>query len=163
MSVGKGGGSFGVVAANLVKWGATFLGVRKEVELAVRGGGARVSSQVGRGNPSMSGCFSCGDRGHIQRFFPKAGGVAVMNGRAGRCRGCGGVGHRSAECPGRSLPVAVADGSFSRGLFGGGLKRGGGNVSGANGGKGGPLRGGSVLSYVNRSRDPVGGASLGAR
>ena len=41
----------GVVAPNLVKGGTTFLDVRKEVELAVSGGGARVSRQVGRGNP----------------------------------------------------------------------------------------------------------------
>ena len=48
-----------VVAANLTKEGATFLGVRKEVELAVRGGGARFSCLVGRGNPSVMRCISC--------------------------------------------------------------------------------------------------------
>ena len=31
-----------MVAANLVKGGATFLEVKKEVELAVKGGGSRV-------------------------------------------------------------------------------------------------------------------------
>ena len=104
----------GVVAANLVKGGATFLGVRKEVELAVRGGGARVSCPLGQGNPSVAGCFYCWDRGHVQRFCPRGGAVAVANGRAWRCWGCGGVGHRAAEYPGTSLPVAGADGSFSR-------------------------------------------------
>ena len=59
--------------------------------------------------------------------------------------------------------MAGADGSFFRGLFRGGLKRGGGDVEGAPGSKGGPLRGGSVLGYVNRSRGPVGGAPLGTR
>ena len=34
---------------------------------------------------------------------------------------------------------------------------------GAPAGKGGPLRGGSVLGYVNRSRAPVVSAFLGAR
>ena len=56
----------GVVAANLVKGGATFLGVRKEVELAVRGGGARISRPIERGNLSLLGCFCGGDRGHVQ-------------------------------------------------------------------------------------------------
>ena len=153
----------GAVAANLVKGGATFLGVRKEVELAVRGGGARVARPLGQGNPSVVGCFCCWDRGHVQRFCPRGGAVAVANGRNGRCWGCGGVGHRIAECSGRSLPMAGADGSFSRGLFGGGLKRGGGDVAGVPESKGGPLRGGSVLGYVNRSHGPVGGAPLGAR
>ena len=55
-----------VVAANLVKGGATFLWVRKEVQLAVRGGGARVSRQGGQGNPSVVGCFCYWDRGHVQ-------------------------------------------------------------------------------------------------
>ena len=89
--------------------------------------------------------------------------MAVMNSHAGRCWGCGGVGHHMAECPGRSLPVAGADGFFSRGLRGGGLKRGGRDVAGAPGGKGGPLRGDSVLRYVNTSRGRVGGAPVGAR
>ena len=87
----------------------------------------------------------------------------MANGHAGCCWGCGGVGHHIAECPKRSLPVAGADGSSSRGLFVGGLKRGGGDLASAPGSKGGPLRGGSVLGYVNRSRGPVGGAPLGAR
>ena len=73
------------------------------------------------------------------------------------------MGHQIAECPGWYLPVAEAVSSFSQGFFGGGLKRGGGDVSGAHMGKGGPLRGGSVLGYVFRSRGPVGGAPLGAR
>ena len=51
--------------------------------------------------------------------------MEVMNGRGGHCWGCGGVGHRIAECPKRSLLVARADGSSFRGPFGGGLKRGG--------------------------------------
>ena len=55
----------GVVVANMVKGGASFLGVRKEVELAVRGGGAWVSCKVGRGNPSVIGCFSHGNRGMV--------------------------------------------------------------------------------------------------
>ena len=35
-------------------------------------------------------------------------------------------------------------------------------MAGAPGGKGGPLRGGSVVGYVSRSRGPVKGAPLGA-
>ena len=86
-----------------------------------------------------------------------------MNGRAVRSWGCGGVGHHIAECPGRSLPVARADGSFFRGPFGGELKRGGGDVAGAPGVKARPLRGGSGLRYVSRSHGPVRGAPLGPR
>ena len=89
--------------------------------------------------------------------------MVVMNSRAGHYWGCGGVGHRMAECPGRSLPLAEVDGSFPQGPFGGGLKCGRDDMAGAPGGKGGPLRGGSVLGYVNRSRSPVGGAPLGTR
>ena len=89
--------------------------------------------------------------------------MAVADGRAGHCWGCGGVGYRIAKCPRRSLPVAEADGSFSRGLFGGGLERGGGDMEGVPGSKGRPLWRGSVLGYVKRSRGPVGGAPLGAR
>ena len=153
----------GVVAAELVKGGATFLGVKKEVVLAVRGGGTRVSRPMQRGNPSVLGCFCCWDRGYVQRFCPRGGAVAVMNSHAGRCWGCGGVGYRIAECLGRSLSVAGANGSFSRRLCGGRLKRGGGDVAGAPGGKEGPLRGGNVLRYVNTSRGRTGGAPLGAR
>ena len=65
--------------------GATDLGVRKEVELAVRGGGARVSRQAGRGNPLLMRCFSCGDTEHVQRFYSRRGAVAVLNRRTGRC------------------------------------------------------------------------------
>ena len=153
----------GVVAACLVKGGATLLGVRKEVELAVTGGGALGSCPMGQGNPSMVGYFCCWDRGHVQRFCLSGGAVAVANDRDGHCWGCSRVGHRIAECPGRYLPVAGANGFFSRGMFGGMLKRGRGDVAGAPGSKGGPLRGGRVLGYVNRSRGPVGGAPLGGR
>ena len=152
----------GVVAANRVKGEATFLLVRKEVELAVRGGGARVPRPVGQGNPILTGCFCCGDKGHVQGFCLKRGAVAIRGGRAGRCWGCGGVGHHLATCPVRSLPMAGADGSFSRGLFRGSVKRGGGGLAGMPASKGGPLRGSSVLEYVNESRAPVGGARLGA-
>ena len=79
------------MAANLVKGGATFLSVRKEVELAVRGGGARVTRPVGQRNPLMMGSFSCGNRGHVQRFYPRGRAVAMRNGRPEWCWGCGGV------------------------------------------------------------------------
>ena len=108
----------GVVVASLVKEAATFLGVRREVELAVRGRGARVSRPVGRGNPSVVGCFSCWDRGHVEHFCPREGAVSVMNGHAGRCWECGGEDHHIAECLGRSLPVAGADGFSSRRFLG---------------------------------------------
>ena len=153
----------GVVAVSLVKGGATFLGVRKEVELAVRGGGALIPHLVGGGNPAVRGCFNCGDRGHVQCFCPRGGAVALRSGRAGRCWDCGGVGHFVMEYPELSLPVAGTDGSFSQGLFAGSLKRGGGDLAGAPVGKGGSLRGGSVPGYVNTSQAPVGGAPQGAR
>ena len=89
--------------------------------------------------------------------------MVVMNSRVGHCWGCGGVGYHIAECPRRSLLVPGADGSFSRGPFEGRLKLGGGNMVGAPGGKEGPLWGGSILGYGNRSHSPMGGASLGAR
>lgn len=63
----------GVVTASLFKEGATFLGVRNEVELAVGGGGARIPRLVGSGNPSVRGGFNCRDSGHIQRFCPRGG------------------------------------------------------------------------------------------
>ena len=153
----------GMVVANLVKWGPTFIGVRKEVELAVKGGGARVTRLVGQGNPSVRGCFISWDRGHVQHVCLRGGAVGMGSGRTENYWRCGGVGHYLAECSGRSLPVAGADGSFSRSVFRGGLKRGGGDLAGAPVGRGGSLRGGSVLEYVNRSRAPVGGAPQGAR
>ena len=82
----------GVAAADLVKGGTTFLGVKKEVVMAVRGGGARVSRPLERGGPSVIGCFGCGDRELVQQFCPRGGAVAAMNERAGRCWECGGVG-----------------------------------------------------------------------
>ena len=73
------------------------------------------------------------------------------------------MGHHIPGCPVRFLHMAGADASFSRWPFGGGLKRSRGNMAGTPVGKGGPLRGGSVLGYVNRCRAPVGGAPLDAR
>ena len=43
------------------------------------------------------------------------------------------------------------------------MKRGGGTLAGAPLGKGGAIRGGSVLGYVGGSPAPAGGAPLGAR
>ena len=63
----------GMVAANLVKGGATFMGVGKEVELAVRGGGAHVTRLVGQGKLSVNECFTYRDREHVQRFSPRGG------------------------------------------------------------------------------------------
>lgn len=139
------------------------MGVRKEVQLSVRGGGARVPRLGGSGNPPVRGYFGCGDSGHVQCFCPREGTVALRSGRTGRCWGCGGVGHYITECPGQSPPVSEADGSFSQGQFGGGLKCGGGDLADAPAGKGGIIRGGSALGYVNRFRAPVGGAPQGAR
>ena len=61
----------GEATAFLVKGGAAFLGLRKEVVLAVRGGGAGVPRVVGSSSPSIRGCYRCGDRGHVQRFCPR--------------------------------------------------------------------------------------------
>lgn len=62
-----------VVAVDLVRNGTTILGIRKEVVRAVRGEGARVLRSVGLGGPSLVGCFSCDDRGHVQHFCPRRG------------------------------------------------------------------------------------------
>ena len=61
----------GEAAACLVKGGAALLGLRKEVVLAVRGGGAGVPRQAGSSSPSIRGCYTCGDRGHVQRVCPR--------------------------------------------------------------------------------------------
>ena len=58
--------ALGEVATKLVKDGVVFLGVRKEVVLAIGGGGARVPRLGGGGAPHVTGCFSCGERGHHQ-------------------------------------------------------------------------------------------------
>ena len=154
----------GEAAVSLVKGGAIFLGVRKEVVLAVRGGGACVPRQVGGASPSVRGCYTCGDRGHVQRFCPRGVPWSQGSGVFGRCWGCGGFGHRALDCPGRSLSVMGPNGpSPGHAVWGSVIKRGGGPVTGAPMGRGGALRGGSVLGYVGASRAPVGGAPQGAR
>ena len=60
----------GEAARSLVKGGAVFMGLRKEVVLAVHGGGAAVPCPDGGASPSMRGCYACGDQGHVQRFCP---------------------------------------------------------------------------------------------
>ena len=109
----------GEAAACLVKGGAVFLGLRKEVVLAVRGGGAGVPRQAGGSSPSIRGCYTCGDRGHVQRFCPRGASGVVGNAWVGRCWGCGGFGHRVLACPGRSLPVVGPNGPLAGGWWGG--------------------------------------------
>ena len=153
----------GEAASSLVRGGAIFLGVRKEVVLAVRGGGAKVPRQVGGASPPVRGCYTCGDRGHIQRFCPRSVAKSQGGGVIGRCWGCGGFGHRAIDCPGRSLPVMGLNGpSPGHVVLGSGIKRSGGPIAGAPVGRGGALRGGSVLGCVGASRAPVGGAPQGA-
>ena len=154
----------GEAAACLMKGGAAFLGLRKEVVLAGRGGGASVPRQAGGSSPPIRGCYTCGDRGHVQRFCPRGASGNVGNALVGRCWGCGGFGHRVLACPGRSLPVVGPNGPLAGGMVGGGgVKRAGGQLRGAPAGRGGTLRGGSVLGYVGASHAPGGGAPLGAR
>ena len=153
----------GEVAAALVKGGAVFLGLRKVIELAVRVGGVRVPRTGGMGGPSVRGYFGCGDRGHVQRFCPTRAGGGSYDRVAGRCWGCGGLGHRIFMCLVRTLPVAGPDGTFPPVASGVAVKRGGGILVGAPLGKGGALWGGSVLRYKGGSCAPVGGAPLGAR
>ena len=154
----------GEAAASLVRGGAVFMGLRKEVVLAIRGGGASIPRPSVGASPSVRGCFTCGDRGHVQRFCPRGPPRTLTGGTVGRCWGCGGFGHRLLDCPGRSLPVVGPNGPLPGRLGGGGgVKRAGGVLGGAPSGRGGALRGGSVLGYVGASRAPVGGASLGAR
>ena len=86
------------------------------------------------------------------------------NALVGRCWGCGGFGHRVLTCPGRSLPVVGPNGPLAGGVVGGGgVKRAGRQLGGAPAGRGGTLRGVSVLGYVGASHAPGGGAPLGAR
>ena len=154
----------GEAAASLVKGGAVFMGLRKEVVLAVRGGGASIPRPTVGTSPSVRGCFTCGDRGHVQRFCPRGVPRTLTGGIVGRCWGCGGFGHWQLDCPSRSLPVMGPNGPLP-GLLGGsgGVKRAGGPLGGAPAGRGGALRGGSVLGYMGVTRAPVGGAPLGAR
>lgn len=58
--------------------------------------------------------------------------------------------------------MAGTGGSFSRSVFEGGVKRGSSVIADTLVGRRGPLRGGSVVGYVNRSQAPVGGAPMGA-
>ena len=154
----------GEAAPSLVRGGVVFLGLRKEVTLAVRGGGANVPCPFVGASPSVIGCYACGDRGHVQRFCPRGGARPLGEGIVGRCWGCGGVGHRVLDCPGRSLRVMGPNGPLPVGTAGVvGSKCAGGPLAGASAGRGGLLRGGSVLGYVGASRAPVGGAPLGAR
>ena len=154
----------GEAAACLVKGGAAFLGLRKEVVLAVPGGGAGVHRLAGGSSPSIGGCYTCGDRGHVQRFCPRGASGNVRNALVGRCWGCGGFGHRVLACPGRSLPLVGPNGPLAGGVVGGGgVKRAGGQLGSAPAGRGGALRGGSVLGSVGVSHAPGGGAPLGAR
>ena len=154
----------GEAAASLVREGAFFLGVRKEAVLAVRGGGAKVPRQVGGTSPSVRGCYTYGDRGHVQRFCPRGVARSQGGGVIERCWGCGGFGHRALDCPGRSLPVMGPNGpSPGHAVWASGIKRGGGPVAGAPVGRGGALRGGSVLGYMGALRAPVGGAPQGVR
>ena len=154
----------GEAAACLVKGGAAFLGLRKEVVLAVRGGGAGVPRLAGGSSPSNRGCYTCSDRGHMQRFCPRGASGSVRNALVGRCWGCGGFGHRVLNCPGRSLPVVGPNGHLAGGVVGGGgVKRAGGQLGSAPAGGGGALRGGGVLGSVGVSHTPGGGAPMGAR
>ena len=153
----------GEATASLVKEGAVFLGLRKEVALAVRGGGAGVPHPVGGASPSVRGCYACGDRVHVQRFCPRVGKGCVGGGIVGRCWGSGGVGHRYVDCPGRSLPVVGPNGPLPSGVVSGGSKRAAGPLAGASAGRGGVLRGGSMLGYTGVARGVVGSAPMGAR
>ena len=154
----------GETAASLVRGGEVFLGLRKEVVLTIRGGGANVPCPFGRASHSVRGCYACGDRGHVQRFCPNSGARALGKDIVGRCWGCGGVGHQVLDCPVRSLPVIGPSGPLPAGTAGiGGVKRTGGPLAGAPAGRGGPLRGARVLGFMGASRAPVGGAPLGTR
>ena len=95
-------------AGSLVRGGVVFPGLRKEVVLAVRGGGANVPRPFGGASPSVRGCYACGDRGHVQCFCPRSGARPLGKHIVGRCWGCGGVGHQVLDCFGRSLPVRGA-------------------------------------------------------
>ena len=119
------------------------MGLRKEVVLAVRGGGASIPRPTVGTSPLVRGCFTCGDRGHVQRFCPRGVPRTLTGGIVGRCWGCGGFGHRQLDCPGRSLPVMGPNGPMPGRLGGGGgVKCAGGPLGGAPAGRGGALRGG---------------------
>ena len=153
----------GEAAASLVRGGVVFLGLCKEVGLAAHGGGANIPRPVGGASPSVRGCYACGDRRHVQRFCPRSGARPLRKDLVGRCWGCEGIGHRVLDCYGHSLPVMGLSGPLPAGTASvGGVKHTGGLLAGAPAGRGGPLRGGSVLGYVGGSRAPVGGAPLGA-
>ena len=153
----------GEAAACLVKGGTVFMGLRKEMVLAVRGGGAGVPRPAGGASPSVRGCYTCGDWGHVQRFCPRGVSRTLGSVVVRRCWGYGGVGRRAVDCPGRSLPVVGLNGPRPGGDMGGGLKRAGGPLAGAPVGRGGVLRGGSMLGYAGVTRGVVGGAPMGAR
>ena len=148
----------GEVAAALVKNAAVFLGLRKVVELALRGGRSASPSSGGMGAPSVRGCFGCGDRGHVQRFCPTMVMGGLYGGVLGRCWGCGGLGHRMSVCLWDALPVAGPDGTFPPVANGWTVKHGGGVLAVGPLGKGGAIRGGSVLGYMGGSPAPAGGA-----
>ena len=138
------------------------MGLRKEVVLAVRGGGAAVPRPAGGASPSVRGCYACGDRGHVQQFCPRFRKRMVGGGIVGRCWGWGSVGHRSVDRPGRSLPVVGPNEPLPSRDVGGGSKRASRPLAGALAGRGGVLRGGGLLGYAGVARGLVGAAPMGA-
>ena len=133
----------GQATALLVKGGAVFLGLRKEVVLAVRRGGANVPRPGGGASPTARGHYTCGNRGHVKRFCPRIRAGGMRGGIVARCWVCGGVGHRILDCLGRSLPVVGPNGPIPGGVAGGGTKRAGRPLVGAPTGRGGMLMGGA--------------------
>ena len=92
------------------------------VELAIRGGAARVSLMVGGGGPSVRGCSRCGDKGHELNFYPTMGALMARGEIASRCWCCSRYGHRLSVCPSQSLLSTGVDGSLPRGSTEGGIK-----------------------------------------
>lgn len=137
--------SSGETAAALVKYGALLMGIRNEMELAVRGGGAQIPRPTSGGNPSIRGCYGCGSVGHLQKFCSMGTGLWTRIGVAERCQVCGGLGHRLSACPGSNLPVADTNGALPSGGNKGGVNRTGGPHTGAPLDRGSALRSGSVM------------------
>ncbi|XP_050411929.1 probable ATP-dependent RNA helicase vasa-like [Patella vulgata] len=114
------------------------------------GGGSKGFGSTNGRSGGGSGCFKCGEEGHMSRECPSAGGQSRGKG----CFKCGEEGHMSRECPSaggqsrgkgcfkcgeeghmsRECPSAAGDGGRSSGGFGGGGGRSSGGFGGGDGG-----------------------------
>ena len=161
----------GVVVKSGVVVGASKFGA----QLAIAAGGRGVQSgpvfskgSVPVTKPVAGGvvCYGCGKTAHLRRDCRSSSGSGADGRPSFRCWGCGGVGYGISFCPGQSLLVTSTAGvpapAATSGVASGGIKRGGGHLTGS-GFRSRPFGGGSVLGYLGGGASRVAAGPLGAR